>query len=273
MRTPTLSFVAVFIALSLALTGCATVPLARVDATRADAVRTPGPRQAQAFAEAVATAARKGEYNPYPKTFARDTAEAIDLLDRTMPAAGPDAATLIAWRAVILRVQGHEEEAVAEMERSFSTSPNELAGEALVTLYGQRADVVSVGRICAPLCMSIDDSNERMRMINVCRDSTNATSAEGETAWMPPELMRWYRSELDRRHEAQVDAQIRQAERDREERIVVRQMEQCTADCKQRALYCQNKCYGRVDCENRCVDINNACVDGCAAEAREKLGE
>jgi len=269
MRTLTLLFVAVF----LALTGCASAPLAQVDAARADAVRTPGARQAQAFANAVSSAARNGEYNKFPKTFARDTAEAIDLLDRTMQTAGPDTATLIAWRAVILRVQGHEDEAVAEMERSFATMPNELAGEALVTLYGQRADVASVGRICAPLCMSIDDNDERMRMINVCRDNTNATSAEGETAWMPPELVRWYRVERERRHEAQVDAQVRQAEQDREERVVVRQMEQCTADCKQRALYCQNKCYGRVDCENRCVDINNACVDGCAAEAREKLGQ
>lgn len=259
------------IASLLTLTACASTPLANVDSARAAANNTPGPRQAQSFADAVATAWRRGEYDKFPKTFARDTGEAIDRLDRVLEVAGPDAATLVAWRATIIRIQGDEAGAVSELERSFAMTPNSLAGEALVVLYGRRADVASVARICAPLCMSLRDNNERMRMIDICRNNTNATSVEGETAWMPPELMDWYQDESRRRLRLQVDAQQRQAEEDRRERIVVRQMEQCASSCKQRALHCQNRCYSDVACQNRCVDINNACIDACQSEAREKL--
>ncbi len=258
--------------LVMTLVGCASTPLQGVDDARARANMTPGPRQAQAFAAAVVTAWQRGEYDPYPKTFARDAGAAIDRLDfaTEKTAAGPDAATLIAWRAKIFHIQGDEARAVTELERSFATAPNELAGEALVLVYGRRAETASVGRICGPLCESIGDANSRMRMIDLCRQNTNATSVEGETAWMSPRLMEWYREETRQRLEEQAQNEQRQAEEARRERILFRQAEQCAADCKQRALHCQNRCRGNLECENRCVDINNACVDGCEAEWREK---
>lgn len=257
--------------LLMTLVGCASTPLQAVDDARYQANVTPGPRQAQAFAAEVVKAFQRGEYEPYPKTFARDTDEAIDRLDRaTERALGPDAATMIAWRAKIFHIQGDEDRAVAELERSFATAPNDLAGEALVLVYGRRADAISVGRICGPLCESIRDSDERMRMIDLCRQNTNATSVEGETAWMSPQLMDWYRAETRQRLVEQVENEQRQAEQRRRERILARQAEQCASECKQRALHCQNRCHGNLECENRCVDINNACVDGCEAEWREK---
>ena len=133
-----------------------------------------------------------------------DGGAAIDRLDfaTEKTAAGPDAATLIAWRAKIFHIQGDEARAVTELERSFATAPNELAGEALVLVYGRRAETASVGRICGPLCESIGDANSRMRMIDLCRQNTNATSVEGETAWMSPRLMEWYREETRQRLEA-----------------------------------------------------------------------
>ena len=105
------------------------------------------------------------------------------------------------------------------------------------------------------------------------RKQMNAATPEGEMAWMSPELVTWYQAENARRLEAQIQYEQQVAAQQREENRIVRRAESCSLSCKERGLRCQNSCEGDVTCENRCVEINHACVDRCVVHARAELGD
>jgi hypothetical protein len=246
--------------------------LQRVQSTRAGARQLAGPRQASSYAEALHAASLAGDYRANPQALAADTADAIAILDRAMPSSGAEAPTLVAWRGLMFLDAGHPDEALAELERSFRLGPTELAGRTLVIAYGGANQPRRVGQICAATVGVVRSDDDKLSLIALCRTHMNAVSPEGEMAWMSADLVAWYQAENARRIGAEIDAINARQEREREDQRVVRQTEQCSASCKEDGLYCQNDCAGDRVCENRCVQINHACVDRCGSRAMEKLG-
>ena len=264
-------------AVVLALVACgpsaAQLRAQRVQSARIEA-RTPGPRQALELATAVHAAHNAGDYKANPAVGEADSREALAVIDRALPSAGVDAPTLIAWRALMLLDLHYTDDALKELERSFALGPNETAATILVDVYGGANRPDRVGPICAQMVPALRSDDDKLDFIARCRRNMNAVSPEGEMAWMSPELVAWYQAENARRLGAEIDAMNARAERERYEQGVVRQMEQCSASCKEEGLYCQNDC-GRYDqhCQDNCVEINHACLDRCVARAKQQLGE
>lgn len=268
---------ALLFAALLALCACAPSPSAqraqRIANARAEA-RTAGPRQALDYALAVHAAHREGDYRKDPARGVAEAGDAIATLDRAIPSAGVDAPTLVAWRAILLLDQDRPADALSELERSFALGPNRTAADLLVMVYGGRNQPERVGEVCRQMVAALTDDDDRLTMIATCRKNMNAVSPAGEMAWMPPELVAWYQAENARRLGAAIEAEQAAAERERFELSVVREMEQCSATCKERGLTCQNRCRpGDELCLDRCVEINHACLDRCEAAARQQLGQ
>jgi hypothetical protein len=262
---------------SLLVVGCGPTPsqlrLQHVEQARVSAAQRPGPRQAQEFARAVHDANRAGDYRTRAEVLTADTAQAIATIDRALQVAGPDGALLIAWRGLMFVDRDQPHDGLAEFERSFAMTPNLLAGSILIPVYGGANDPAKVGATCTRLLDVLTDADERLDTIATCRENMNAVSPAGEMAWMSPALVAWYQGENARRLGAEIDADNARIARDQREQQVVRQTEQCAATCKESGLRCQNRCYNDSDCEQRCVEINHACLDRCEAEAYEKLGQ
>ncbi|WP_205633806.1 hypothetical protein [Labilithrix luteola] len=230
-----------------------------------------GVRQAQEFAAAVDGAFKAGDYKKKAKAGVIDAGEAMQAIDRVLPMAGVDGPTLVAWRAVLLLDVGRTNDAFSEYNRSFAMGPNELAGTALIDHYSQANRPDLAGEVCAKTVPALRTTDAKLEMIARCRKRMNAISPEGEMAWMSPELVDWYQTENARRLGAAVEADNARAERQRQEQRVVRGMEQCSASCKERGLYCQNNCRHDPLCDQRCVEINRACLDRCESKAYDSL--
>ena len=242
-------------------------------AARAEAAQQVGARQAVAYAEAVHAMVAAGDYRNKSQQLALDTSDAIRVLDTALPNAGVDAPVLVAWRAEMFLAAGHIAEAREEFFRSWRLGPNKRAGYVLIGYYGSRNEPQQVGAYCNAMLAVMRTDDERLDLIATCRKHMNAATPDGEMAWMSRELVAWYQAENARRLEAQIAYQNQLAAEQREEQRVVRRAEQCSLACKERGLRCQNRCDGDVECENRCVEINHACVDRCVAYAKEELGE
>jgi len=243
----------------------------RINAAAQEAQQRPGPRQAVELASAVHASVQAGDYKMQPQRLQAAGGAAISAIDRAMENAGVDAALLIGWRGLMFADLGRPQEALAELERSFQTQPNELAGRNLVIVYGAANLPDKVGATCAATCNVLTDSDDKLQMIALCRKNMNAASNEGEMSWMSPELVAWYQAENAARLSAEIDAMNARRERDRYEQQVVRQTEQCSLSCKESGLRCQNRCDGDRRCEDRCVEINRACVDRCGSQAYQQL--
>ena len=244
----------------------------RVSEARAAAQR-PGPRQAQDLASAIHDAYTSGDYKQQPQQLQNDVAYAIQTIDRAIPNAGMDAATLVGWRALMFTDSGRHKEGFSEFVRSFAMAPNKMAGRNLIVIYGAANKQQEVASTCQATFQVLTSDDDRLDLISLCRTNMNALSNEAEMSWMTPEQIAWYQNENARRLSAQIEAQNAAAAREREENRIVRRAEQCFAGCKERGLACQNRCYGDTECDNRCVEANHACVDRCEARAKEQLGE
>jgi len=248
------------------------VAINNVARARADAHHVAGARQAEAYADAVHRAYLAGAYKNKPSDLQADVIDAITILDHATGGAGGEAALLVAWRGVLFADFGKPAEALAELKRSFDMAPNELAAKNLVLVYGAANKPDEVGRICAATAPTIRIDDDKLAFIEHCRKNMNAITPEGEMAWMSSELVAWYQAENARRLGAEIEAEQARERRQQEEQRVVRQTEQCAATCKEDGLTCQNDCYGDKECEDRCVEINHACLDRCESSAYEKLG-
>jgi hypothetical protein len=263
------------LALLLSLAACSGGSKNRFQRVRTakEATAIGGARQAQEYALAVDDAYQAGDCAKRPRVCAADANDAIAAIDRALPTAGLDAPTLVAWRARMLLDSGRRDEALAEYERSFAMGPNEIAGVALIDASSKSNRPDLVGSYCAktvPVSRSVDT---KLSLIERCRKRMNAISPEGEMSWMSPDLVAWYKDETARRDRAERDAANARVARDRQEQSVVRGMEQCSASCKERGLYCQNECHRDEACEDRCVEINHACLDRCESKAYDRLGQ
>lgn len=255
----------------VALTACgptaAEVRLRSVDRARVDAAAQPGARQLQGLADAIHTAYRAGDYKHQPAALTAQVAEAIRLIDRAVTQPSVDNATLIAWKGLLQIDAGDAAPGFASLQESFALAPNAMAGRSLIVIYGTANRRDDLSRVCRATFHAIDRADDRVDVITLCRHHMNAASIDGEIAWMDPQIAAWYRDELTRREDAQRVAD----EQARRERRVVRQTEQCAASCKETGLRCQNRCGGDRSCDQRCVEINHACLDRCESVAYEKL--
>jgi hypothetical protein len=246
--------------------------LARIRSAK-EATAVGGPRQAQDFALAVDDAYQAGDCAKKPKVCLADANDAIAAIDRALPTARVDAPTLVAWRARMLFDSGRRDEAYGEYERSFSMGPNEVAGVALIEANGKANRPDLVGAYCAKTVPVLRTDDTKLWLIERCRKRMNAISPEGEMSWMSPELVAWYKDETARRERDERAAANARTQREKQEQSVVRGMEQCAASCKERGLYCQNECHHDEACEDRCVEINHACLDRCESKAYDRLGQ
>lgn len=248
------------------------VRLQQVQSAKANA-RIAGARQAQEYASAVHEAYKAGDYRAKDEVGSVEANNAIIEIDRALPTAGIDAPTLVAWRGMMFLDAGRPNEAFSEFNRSFEMGPNELAGTMLIDAYGQGSRPDLVGPLCAKTVPVIRSDDDKLAMIARCRKRMNALSPEGEMVWMSPELVAWYQAENARRIGAEIDADNARSKRQKQERHVVRGMEECAATCKKEGLYCQNDCHRDHVCEERCVGINHACLDRCEAHANDRLDQ
>lgn len=243
----------------------------QITSARAEALGG-GARQAQEFAAAVHRAYESGDYAKRSEVGVGNANEAIGTIERALPSAGIDAPTLLAWRAIMLLDMGRHDEGYAELNRSFEAGPNELAGSMLIDVASKQNRPDLVGSLCARTVPVVPTDEGKLALIARCRKRMNALSSEGEMVWMSPELIDWYQGANASRMHAQIDADNARVERQRQEQSVVRRMEQCSASCKEQGLYCQNSCRRDRVCENRCVEINHACLDRCESQAHDALG-
>lgn len=237
------------------------------------AAQRPGPRQAQDLADSIHDAYIAGDYKKQPQMLQMDTQLAIDTIDRAVPNAGIDAPTLVGWRALMLTDAGRYEEGFADFQRSFQMGPNKMAGRNLIVIYGAANKQQEVGTTCQATFQSLNNDDDRLDLIRLCRENMNALSDEAALSWMSHEQISWYQNESARREQIRIEQQQAAYRQQQEENRVVRRAEQCFAGCKERGLRCQNRCGGDAECDNRCVEINHACVDRCEAAAKEQLGE
>lgn len=244
----------------------------RVAEARTEAQR-PGPRQAQALAEAIHDAYTEGDYKKQPQLLQSDVQLAIATIDRAIPNAGIDAPTLVGWRALMLTDIGQYKESFAEFQRSFQMAPNRMAGRNLIMIYGAGNMQREVGETCQATFQALRTDDDRIELVGLCRKNMNALSTEAELSWMTHEQIAWYQAETDRREQVWRERQAAEYRQQQEENRVVRRAEQCFAGCKERGLRCQNRCGSDAECDNRCVEINHACVDRCEAAAKEELGQ
>jgi tetratricopeptide (TPR) repeat protein len=243
-----------------------------VTRSRNEAHARPGARQAQAYAEAIHAAHQAGAYKDRPQVLAADVDDALVVLDVASGSAGRDAGTLIAWRALILTDAGRYEQAFAEFERSMAVGPNLTAARNLILIWGTASKPDRVGEVCAATVPELAEVDDAYLLITECMQHMNALSDDAALAWASPDIVAWYRDERDRRQQAYA-AELRARQRqDAREQEVVRETEICAADCQERGLRCQNKCYDDADCEERCVGIFEACKDRCVSDAYRKLG-
>ena len=247
--------------------------LQRVTTARVEAQQRAGARQAAEYAESIHAAYVAGDYRTQPQRLRADAGDAIAILDRAAPNAGPDEPTLVAWRALMFDDLGQTDQGLAELQRSFALAPNALAGRNLVVVYGAANLPQKVGETCNATIAVMRSDDDKLDLIALCRTNMNAASPDGEMAWMSPDLVAWYQAENARRMGAEIDADNARREQQEHEQRVVRQTEQCAATCKERGLTCQNDCGGDQACEDRCVEWNHACLDRCESAAYEKLGQ
>lgn len=267
----------VIIALAFGLSACgpslAQMALTRVDTTRANAQQRQGPRQAQAYAEAVHDAYRQGAYGQDVARLAAEVNEAAAVIDRAAANGGPDAPTLVAWKALLLVDAGRSDEGFAEFQRSMAIGPNSMAAKNLVLVYGMANQPHKVGAICVRTVPVVTDADERYDLIEHCKDNMNAISEPAALAWATPEIRDWYAQERGRRAQQAAYQADREAQQAEVERQVGHQIDICIADSKQQGYRCINRCNGDQRCEANCESSYQAALERCEAEAKMRLGE
>lgn len=269
------SIAALFAVTALSLGACAPsladYAAQRLRAAQADVNRLPGAKQVLAYAEAYERAV---ELNAFPKkgTHREDTGEDVIVrLSAVIDQGHPDAPILRAHRGVIHCILGRCVEGEADLEAANSARPSAYSTYWLVLRHGRTNRTNDVARVCAHAIPQILEE-QRYDLINHCREQMNAATVETSMAWADRETFAWYLREMDRRDRAEAAAEAQRAHRAAERRRVEREIEVCSADCRERALRCQNKCREQPNCLNRCVDIDDACRSGCVAEGNRKLG-
>ena len=236
--------------------------LARIDTARSAWMNSNGPRQAVDYARAVHEALAAGAYNAQPYRWGTDLPESIKALDLAAPAAGPDAAQLVAWRAVLLADNAQPAEALAEYERSLAIGPTYIAASALAAHHGRSGRIDAVHTVCGGTAPKLAHA-ERFDLMAACHQASNALTEEAGLPWASAEELAWFRAERERRAQvavAQAEA-ARQREQDdvraRRDQMLVDRM--CRDECAETASRCDADC-GSVAYE--------ACSYGC--ESREK---
>jgi tetratricopeptide (TPR) repeat protein len=233
-----------------------------------------GPRQARRFAEAVHARYQAGDYASDANRLRLDVGEGLAYIDRaSKQATRSDQAELLGWRGLLLIDAGQAQLALADFERSFALEPNLVAGKILIMVYGDSRELPRFSATCRATCDAALSDQERLDVIALCRQHSNAASERGEVAWMTPAQLSWY-GDAQARQEAEAEQQARrQARQQRREDWAVRQMQQCSASCKIDGLRCQRRC-GNVagPCDDSCVESNHACLDQCEAAANQSLG-
>jgi len=272
-RTP---IAAASLAAVLSLAACMPSPaqlaMKNVRTSGAEAHQRPGPRQAQAYADAVNVAYRAGSYGKTPQQLQIDVDDAIAVLESAAAPGGPDAPTLVAWKALLLADAGRSSDSLAAFQRSMELGPNLMAAQNLAIVYGAANLPAKVGEVCGETVPIVVDPDDRYTLIERCNKNMNALSEESAMTWASPEVVAWYRQERQRRRDAAAAEAQRQADREVYENQVVRQAHACADRCNQRGYLCENRCHGDQDCDDRCIAADHACVDACAQEGNGRLG-
>lgn len=183
----------------------------------------------------------------------------------------PDSPLLIAHRGVIQCILGRCDEGEMDLEAAHASGPSAYSTYWLVLRHGRKNKTADVARVCSQAIPVIDES-ARYDLIGHCREQMNAATVATSMSWADKATFEWYLREMDRRENIRASEEARAERAAADRRAVEREVEVCYADCREKSLRCQNKCYEQVNCLNRCIDIDNACRSGCVAEGNRKLG-
>ena len=245
--------------------------LDNVEQTGSAARDRPGARQVADYAQAIHSAYLAKLYANKPADGEARVTEALQMLT-SAEGSYPDAApTLVAWRGVLLTDIGSYDEAWAELERSFALQPTYLSAGNIVVVFGAGNMPDKVAETCAVAVPYLSDPTERWDLIDLCVENMNALDENAALAWAAPQDAEFYRAERRNRAVEREENQRRAEQRERHEQQVVREMEVCSASCKERGHICLNDCYGDQTCEDNCVQANHACLDQCEARAYGSL--
>src|SRR5687768_4581942 len=140
----------------------------RVDRTRSDALTRPGPRQVADYIDALRDAHRGKAYAKDPQKWRGRAEEAIGLADRAAAVAGKDAATLVAWKALLLADLGRSDDSWAAFLLSMELEPNVLAAQNVVLVYGMASRPDKVGETCELTAHHVTDRDELYGFIEHC---------------------------------------------------------------------------------------------------------
>jgi tetratricopeptide (TPR) repeat protein len=225
----------------------------QVGPARAQAHQRPGPRQAQAYADAIDSAYKAGSYQQNPRGLQLDVDDA-------------------AWKALLFVDAGRFDDGLHMFEASQQMAPNLMAAKNLVVIYGAANLPQKVGLVCAATVPIVVDLDDKYWLVGHCNKNMNAISDEAAMSWASPDTIAWYQQERARRAQvAQAQAE-QDAQREAYQRRVVSDAHVCADRCNQRGYQCEARCGEDQQCRDDCVDADHACVQACADEGNGRMG-
>ncbi|HTJ42898.1 MAG TPA: hypothetical protein VL463_12430 [Kofleriaceae bacterium] len=262
--------------LALALAACMPSPqqlaINNVASTRVDAHQRPGPRQAQAYADAIDEAYKAGAYKENPRGLQLDVDDAAAVLDAASMNGGNDAPTLIAWKALLFVDANRYDDGLKMFQASMEMGPNRMAARNLAVIYGAANLPQKVGEVCAATVPVLVDPDDQYDLIELCNRNMNAISDEAAMSWASRDIVAWYQQEHARRAQVAQQEEEKREQRDAYERSVVSDAHVCADRCNQRGYQCESRCGGDQKCEDLCIDADHACVQSCADQGNGRLG-
>ena len=255
-----------------AFASCVT-PFQGIDEARVAARRTPGSRQAIEFASAVHHSVTNGDYQGNRPKLTTDVNDALHTIAAVKQPVRIDLATMLFWRGALLTDVGDGAGSQAAFEKSFAVAPTRSTTDILVATYGALTQHDRVGATCRRAFDAIDDTDYRLGLVDRCRESMNSATAEGGNSWMTPAQHQWVHDATVARIQGMIADEARENQKNREEKHILRIAQQCGDSCRETGLRCQNRCGGDGNCENRCVDISNSCLNRCESQAHDRFGE
>ena len=188
------------VAFGLLTTSCAGFVLRQdVESARTDWTINPSDQRATIYAEALHDA-----FAAAPTRTRRPSSDGVRA-KRWRPSApaesrsGPQLATLIADRGLLLLDLGRNHEGWAELQRSMAVAPTLVAARGIVSVWGARRRSDEVGEACARTLPAMREPDSRFQLLDLCVKNMHATTEAAALAWAPPEALAFYRDERARR--------------------------------------------------------------------------
>jgi hypothetical protein len=196
-------------AFGLLVTSCAGFVLRQdVESARTSWEINPSSQRAMIYAAALHDAFEGRAYADQTAEFIRRANEALASLGAGESGGGPQLATAIGYRGLLLLDLGRNHEAWAELQRSMAVAPTLAATRGIVSVWGARKRSDKVGEACARTLPAMREPDSRFQLLELCVKNMHSPTEAAALAWAPPEALAFYRDERQRRDWAAQQAQM-----------------------------------------------------------------